>query len=198
MNSHDYINSGILEEYCLGTLAAAERTHVEAAASMYEEVRNEIRSIQDTLSIYVAKAAIWPGWELQDPIWGTLENIEKEKALDLNNLPLINKYTDYGNWKKMVRPLMPINVPDERIVEVLRHTPEVTQVLIISRTDVEDEVHVHEHESFIVLEGECECNIEGQLVRLGPGGYIEIPLHTHHHVKALTPYVIAIMQRIAV
>lgn len=188
----------MLEEYCLGILAPAEREQVEAAASMYEAVRKEIKSIQAALNVYAAQAALWPGRELQDQIWSTLENLEKEKAHDLNNLPLINKYTDYRQWKKMVRPLMPASLPDERIVEVLRHTPEVTQVLIISRTDVEDEVHVHEHESFIVLEGECECNIGGQAIRLGPGGYIEIPLHTHHHVKALTPYVIAIMQRIAV
>jgi hypothetical protein len=35
-------------------------------------------------------------------------------------------------------------------------------------------------------------------VRLGPGGYIEIPMHMHHHVVALSARVVAILQRIAV
>ena len=69
---------------------------------------------------------------------------------------------------------------------------------MISRTDVDDEVHEHEQESFLVLEGECECHIGDTVYRLGPGGFIEIPLHLNHNVRVLSPYVVAVLQHIAV
>ena len=69
---------------------------------------------------------------------------------------------------------------------------------MIGKTGVDDEVHVNEKESFLVLEGECECYVGDNVYRLGPGGFIEIPLHEHHNVKVISEYVVAVMQRIAV
>jgi len=61
-----------------------------------------------------------------------------------------------------------------------------------------DEVHTDVWESFIVLEGECECYIgTDTVVRLKAGGYLEIPMHEHHDVKIISDYVVGIMQRIA-
>ncbi len=198
MNIEEYINSGILHDYCINALSVAQQLEVEKVCARYPEVKRELLQMQQSLEQFAAGAAKMPGIAVKENIWNTLENINKEKAGDLNDLPVINKYSDHHRWQRMVIPLMPKSIPEERTMIPLRHTDKVMQVLVISRTDVDDEVHEHEQESFLVLEGECECHIGDNVYRLGPGGFIEIPLHLNHNVKVLSPYVVAVLQHIAV
>jgi quercetin dioxygenase-like cupin family protein len=45
-------------------------------------------------------------------------------------------------------------------------------------------LHVHrvQEETFYVLEGECEWQVDGQLVRAGPGTYLFIPPGVPHNI----------------
>jgi mannose-6-phosphate isomerase-like protein (cupin superfamily) len=198
MNIQEYIETGILEQYCLCVLADDEVREVEAMRSKYPEVGAEIRNIESVLEGYATTFAQEPPAELKETIWGTLENLNKEQHIDLSDLPVINKFTDHKAWLGVVKPLLPPQMKEDRIVKVLRESDKVIQMLIISKTHFDDEIHVHEHESFIILEGECECTVGDNVFRLQPGGFTEIPLYTSHDVRVLTPYVTAIVQRIAV
>lgn len=192
-SAEDYINSGILQEYTLGLLSAADRADVAAACNRYPEVKEALAALQQSADTTPAPPA-----DLQDSIWQVLDNINKEKAADPGDLPVINKYSDHQHWLRIVQPLLPSGIPQGTDMQVLRSNEGITQVLVCSATAVPDEVHTHERESFLVLAGECACHIGSNIVRLWPGGYIEIPMHTHHHVVALSARVVAILQRIAV
>lgn len=198
MNIQEYIDSGVLEAYCLGALTAEEYADVERMYDNHEVVKHELNAIRNALGQYAAQVAITPPDALSGQIWNVLDNLNKENAADLHNLPVINRHTDYKKWKAIVLPFAPQPRKGEFLTKVLRHTDTVTQVLIVATVDVPDEVHTNELESFIVLEGECECIIGDKSYRLSPGQYIEIPLHTHHDVQIRSAYVMAIMQRIAV
>lgn len=198
MNVQEYIDTGILEQYCLCMLDGDELLEVEALRSQYPQISAEIRSIESSLEQHATKFAQEPPTELKEDIWGTLHNLNKERHMDLTDLPVINKFTDHKAWLGIVRPLIPPQLKEDRIVHMLRESDKVVQMLIVSKTHFDDEVHVKEHESFIILEGECECTVGDNVFRLRPGGYTEIPLHTSHDVRVLTPSVTAIVQRIAV
>ena len=199
MNVREYIESGILQNYCLGLLSEHERVEVEEMCMQYPIIQKELITLQKALEQYSESTAVAPTEGLQQEIWQILENINKERHTDLNDLPIINKYSDYRHWKRIIQPLVPEEVNgDTEKIQMLRHDHKITQVFFISSKAIPDETHEQEQESFIVLEGECECCIEDKIIRLGPGGFIEIPMYTHHDVKAITPYVIAIMQRIAI
>jgi len=198
MNIQEYIDTGILEQYCLCILADDEMREVESLRSKYPSIGTEIRNIEASLEQYATAFTLAPPRELEEEIWGTLENLNKERHIDLTDLPVINKFTDHKAWLGVVRPLIPPQLKQDRIVHVLRESDKIIQMLIISKTHFEDEVHLEELESFIILEGECECTVGDNVFRLQPGGYTEIPLHTSHDVRVLSPYVTAIVQRIAV
>ncbi len=197
MNIEEYIKSGVLHDYCLDLLSDNDRGVVEENCLKFPQIKAELLSVQKAFDEYAKLAARSPAHELQQNIWSTLDNINKERHGDLTDLPLINKYSDYKHWKRIVLSLMPKEINTEKI-EVLRSANGVTQVFFVSGKAIPDETHENERESFIVLEGECECCIGDKLIRLGPGGFIEIPMYTHHDVKAITPFVVAIMQRIAI
>lgn len=198
MNIEEYINSGVLHDYCINTLSAVKRIEVEQMCIRYPEVKKELLQMQQALEKFAEGAAKWPGEKIKEDIWNTLENINKEKAGDLNDLPVLNKYSDHNRWKRIVMPLMPEDLPETISITPIRNSGGVTQLLVISRVDVPEEVHEHEKESFLILEGECECYVDDDSYRLGPGGYIEIPLHARHDVKVLSPHVVAIVQHMAV
>lgn len=198
MNIREYINSGILEEYCLCILDEDQVQEVNTLRIQHPEIETEIQSIEASLNAYVKTSAEKPAVNLQEEIWNTLQNLNKERNIDLTDLPIINKYTDHETWLGIVKPFIPARLEEDRIVHVLRQSDEIVQMLVISKTAFENEVHVEEHESFIILEGECECTVGDKVFRLQPGGFTEIPLHTNHDVRILSPHVTAILQRIAV
>jgi len=198
MNIQEYIDSGILYDYCTGALSASSQAEVERICARYPEVEQELASLQATIGAYAQHAAVWPGAGVEETIWNTLDNINRENTGDLSSLPVINRFSDYKKWQHMVIPFMPKEIKEGIEIKTIRDSGGITQMLVVSRTDVEEEVHENERESFIVLEGECECYIDDKTYRLGPGGFIEIPLHTRHNVRVLSPYVVAVLQHVAV
>ena len=59
-NIQEYIESGILEQYALGELSAAEQAAVEAQAAAHPAVRAELDEVQNALGFY-AEAHALPG-----------------------------------------------------------------------------------------------------------------------------------------
>jgi len=79
-----YIESGILELYVLGQLNAQEQTEVEAMASKYPEVKQEIEAIEIAMEQYALQNAIKPSAGLGDKIFekiGLPGNLEKAEPI---------------------------------------------------------------------------------------------------------------------
>lgn len=74
-----YIESGILELYVLGQLDAQEQKEVEAMASKYPEVKQEIEAIELAMEQYALQNAIKPSVGLGDKIFEKI-NESAEKA----------------------------------------------------------------------------------------------------------------------
>ncbi|MCB0576904.1 MAG: cupin domain-containing protein, partial [Saprospiraceae bacterium] len=54
-------------------------------------------------------------------------------------------------------------------------------------------------ESFLILEGACECDFGGVIARFGAGDYFDIPPHTPHTIRNISenlPYVKGLVQRL--
>ncbi len=196
MNIHHYLESGVLELYALNQLSPAEKAEVEAMAKAYPEVQRELRSIQLTFSMLGANSQVSPPARLKNKILSTLFNLEKEKHLDLDDLPLISRHSDYEPWLKAVAPLLPVPLENGRFVRILQKTPELTQVLLASSTDFEAEIHDDLHESFLILEGRCKCLVGDHSFFLEAGGFTEIPLHVAHSVEIVSARVVAVLQRV--
>jgi anti-sigma-K factor RskA len=79
-----YIESGILELYVLGQLNAQEQKEVEAMASKYPEVKQEIEAIEIAMEQYALENAISPSIDLESKILekiGVAKSPEKTESL---------------------------------------------------------------------------------------------------------------------
>ncbi|MBV6645636.1 MAG: anti-sigma factor [Cyclobacteriaceae bacterium] len=65
---HEYIESGILEEFAMGLLSPEEAQSVQKIAKRYPEVQKEIGLIQQTLNILHQQSAVTPRAHLSDLI----------------------------------------------------------------------------------------------------------------------------------
>lgn len=71
-NLQDYLESGILEQYALGELSAAEQAAVEAQAAQYPAVRTELADIQAALAGYAEAHALAPPAGLRERVLGNV------------------------------------------------------------------------------------------------------------------------------
>jgi mannose-6-phosphate isomerase-like protein (cupin superfamily) len=196
MTVQEYIDNGFVLDYCLGHLKGADKRAFEHAMKLYPQLEKEVAEVQNGLEKYSEANRIAPHSSMKEKIWATLQNLQLEKEMDLSHLPLINKYSDPKAWLKAVTPLLPKQKEDFFYRE-LTGTDKVTQVLVMTRMDVAEEVHHKVHESFMILVGECECHIGGKVIQIKAGGYVEIPLHENHDLRLISEYVVGIVQRLA-
>lgn len=68
----EYIESGILEQYALGELSAAEQAAVEAQVASSPEIGEELRQIQAALGFYAEAHAIVPPAGLRERVLGNV------------------------------------------------------------------------------------------------------------------------------
>lgn len=83
-----YIESGILELYVLGQLTAQEQAEVEAMATQYPEVKQEIDAIERAMEQYAVAQAVQPAAGLDQKILARI-NEGKQNTPDTPEIPAI-------------------------------------------------------------------------------------------------------------
>jgi len=74
VNIKEYIESGILEAYVLGSLSQEEQERVAADIARYPELAEEIAAIEDTMWLMAQAGAEEPPAELKGKIWAQVDN----------------------------------------------------------------------------------------------------------------------------
>lgn len=198
MTAQDYIDSGMVMDYCLGLLEEEEKIAFELAMLMYPQLVQEVNAVQAGLDKYAAALGLEIGTMGINFISPVMKNLLLEREMNIETPPLINRFSDYKTWLSAVEPLLPKKFEGGLYAKVLKDNGRVSQLLVMTATDIPDEVHEDVMESFIILEGECECYIGNKVHRMGAGSFMEIPMHEHHDLKVISPYVVGIRQRVAV
>ena len=198
MDSKAYIASGIIEDYCLGILSNEESRKVEQYAQLHSEIEHEINAFMLALEQYAQDNAINPDEQTKTKIFQLIDNLSTEYETDLQHLPLLNKYSDLNTWLSIVEPLLPAALEENMFVKELHNNHGVSQTIIWTKIDYPDEVHDKVKECFIILKGKCRCYIEGEMIEVEAGGFLEIPMFKHHDVKVVESPVLAVVQRIKV
>ncbi len=169
----------------MGKLSLWQMHEVELLAQQHPEIRAEIaRTHTVLLGLSTDKSVLRVQ---KENILHTLHQLRIEQEMSLDQLPLLNPYSDYRRWLAVVAPLGPTHHLEEMDLCILQETPSVLQTLIWMKTAVEEDGHDPDNfqESFLVLAGECECNVGGSIARLGAGDYLAIPPNTQHTIRNL-------------
>ena len=197
----NYINSGILEYYILGLTNEQETIEVENKAKLHQEIQLEIDQIARALVQFSSAIAPVPNATLRTSILGTIEYMERKKQGEDDFFPPIlnkkSKISDYNFW--ILKPEM--QLADDYIdsyTKIIASNKIATTMIVWLTTVAQPEVHHHQLERFLIIEGSCEITIGTALNYLNKGDYIEIPLHVEHHLKVTSTIPCkVILQRVA-
>ena len=79
MNTKEYIESGILEQYVLGAISLQEKQEVECMSHIYPEIATELTSIQTAMEALAVSMKKEPPAELRNKILGSLSELSKSE-----------------------------------------------------------------------------------------------------------------------
>ncbi|MEO6869890.1 MAG: cupin domain-containing protein, partial [Ginsengibacter sp.] len=187
MTSKEFIESGILENYAMGTASHSEQEEVEMMTAANPDIRQELNSISDALEKYALAHAINPSPVVKPLLMATIDYSERIKRGELISFPPElnenSKAADYAQW--LNRPDLDFSGSDEDnlFVKIIGNTPEVFTAILWIKENTPWEIHDKEHERFLILEGSCDIIVGDKSNPLVPGDYFTIPLYENHMVK---------------
>jgi mannose-6-phosphate isomerase-like protein (cupin superfamily) len=201
MSISEYIKSGILEMYVLGIATEQEAREVQEMAEKHPEIRDELDIISSDIELYANLHAVKPDPTIKPFLMASIDYTERIKNGEKPSFPpelnKDSKITDYKEWLEREDMTLSPEFRDFQ-AKIIGHTPQMITALIWIGKMAPPEVHDHEHEKFLILEGTCDITVGDKVHQLIPGDYFSIPLHATHFVKVTSDIPCkAILQRIA-
>jgi anti-sigma-K factor RskA len=77
----EYIASGIIESYVLGSASKQERREVECLSSIYPEIKEELALTQRTIEKYAEKVAIAPPTAVKESLFEQIKGVPQDKPV---------------------------------------------------------------------------------------------------------------------
>lgn len=195
------VESGILELYVMGIASPAEMQEVEALIAASPEIRKEIDEISKAMEQYAEAHAVEPHELVKPLLLATIDYTARLTAGEpMTFPPLLHKDShidDFREWIDRTDMVLPADA-DQLYARLIGHTPEATTAIAWFKEGTPFEIHDHEHERFLIIEGTCDFKIGDTVHHLRAGDYLEIPLHIGHEAKVTSNIPCkVILQRVA-
>ncbi|MEP6795889.1 MAG: cupin domain-containing protein [Saprospiraceae bacterium] len=151
----------------------------------------EIQQTEDAILRFVAAHAVSPDPKLKNKILDKIKSLDSNKrnreTLNLDNLPILDKTSNWMDWKEVVEGINPPKDFDGIYLHSLESSPQRELFVAWVKEYIAEEVHTDIVESFILLEGTCECHItdaqgSSHLVRMAAGDFIMMNTGETHDV----------------
>lgn len=166
----------------------------------------EVADTEEALLRFAEAHAQVPPPLLRDHILQKITTLNQQKkerqALDLQQLPLLEAASNWLDWQAAVAGITPPDDFSDLHLHELESNDQRDLFVIWAREIVEEEIHEDLLESFLILEGACECHITDtagntRIVHLRSGDFLTLPLGETHDLRitSLQPAK-AILQRL--
>lgn len=80
MLEHDYITSGILQDYCLGLLGEEDERKVEVMCHTYPQVARELQLLRQAFEMYSGSDTVMHNHELRRKVWEVVKKLWEEEG----------------------------------------------------------------------------------------------------------------------
>ncbi len=135
--------------------------------------------------------AVSPPPSMRDRILGNLKKLktleDNRQPFTLDNLPLLTPDANFLDWEAAVKAIEPIEDFETVHLHLLENNDRRELNLVWVKQEVPEEVHHDVLESFILLEGTCECHIKDEkggtrVVKMRQGDYISFKIGEVHDI----------------
>lgn len=156
----------------------------------------DILQSEEALLQFAKAHALAPPASLRDKILEKISTFHQQtrqrRPISPGAPPMLGDSPNWLDWAEAVAGIEP--PPDFENLHLHPLVSDERRELFVAwvKEYVEEEVHYDLLESFLILEGSCECTITGEsgncrIVRLGQGGFITMQLGETHHIRITSP-----------
>lgn len=136
--------------------------------------------------------AVKPPLSMRDKILGNLQKLksyeDNRQSFTLDNLPLLTPDANWLDWEAAVKGIEPAADFEGVYMHLLENNEQRELNLAWVQYEVPEEVHHDVLESFILLEGTCECHVFDKkggcrVVKMRQGDYISFKIGEVHDIQ---------------
>ena len=200
MDMKEYISSGIIELYVLGSLSPQEMKEVEEMAAAHRSVAEEILQMQESLNNYAASHSQNPRSSLREEILRAVAASEKEERV-ISFPPRVSGNLSPAYWLKYLADNNIFSPPDFDMVHLVDFPGDEKQVTYAAwakKGAVVEESHSDADEYLLMLKGHCSVTIDGKIGYYKEGDLVYVPKGCVHRAEALSDETMVLIgQRIA-
>ncbi|RYF87815.1 MAG: cupin domain-containing protein [Chitinophagaceae bacterium] len=192
-----FLESGIIETYCLGFTSEEENQLVESMRTAHPEVQAAIEEVGAGLNEVLKQQEIKPTPGVKLAVMHAV--YRQHSSEDKRFVPLLNATADFHHIEASLLANQ-LKIPDDTFsnlyVQELPSTNEVINLAVWMKEGHEAETHADYKEFIAIIEGSCEMTIGDITTSYKAGDIISIPLHiSHHAVITSSQPMFAVVQR---
>ena len=152
----------------------------------------DLQKTEDALLAYAELHAVKPPLSMRDKILGNLQKLksfeDNRHPFTLDNLPLLTPDANWLDWEDAVKGIEPEADFEGVYMHLLENNEQRELNLAWVEYEVPEEVHHDVLESFILLDGSCECHIFDEngncrVVKMSAGDYISFKIGEVHDIQ---------------
>jgi mannose-6-phosphate isomerase-like protein (cupin superfamily) len=152
----------------------------------------DVEQTEAALLAFAELHAVKPPLSMRDKILGNLQKLksleENRQSFTLNNLPILTPNANWLDWEAAVKDIEPTADFEGVYMHLLENNEQRELNLAWVQYEVPEEVHHDVLESFILLEGTCECHIfeengHCRVVKMRTGDYISFKIGEVHDIQ---------------
>ncbi len=191
-----FIESGVIEMYCMGLASEEEVKLVHSYMLRFPEVKKEIDAVQLTLVNYASLQGIAPRESVKQALLkqATSEQHAQRLPPQLNECSQVEFWLQYLEQSKLEAPKA---FTDLYSIDLHSNENQVTYAVWAKSEAFVEETHANETEYLLMLRGKCSVTFAGKSNTYGPGDLITIPAQTAHKAVSLSDDMLLIGQRLA-
>jgi mannose-6-phosphate isomerase-like protein (cupin superfamily) len=153
--------------------------------------QSELAQTELALQRFAEAHAQKPPLSMRDKILGKIQKLntqaQNRQKISLDAVPLLTVDANWLDWQEAVAHISPPDDYEDVHLEPIREDDAVQIFVAFVKEHIDEEVHTDLMESFILLEGSCECFIKNEdgtqrIVHMREGDRIEFQLGEIHDI----------------
>ena len=152
----------------------------------------DVDKTEAALLAYAELHAVKPPLSMRDRILGNMQKLkvleDNRQSFTLDNLPILTPEANWLDWEAAVKGIEPTEDFEDVYMHLLEDNDIRTLNLAWVKQEVPEEVHHDILESFILLEGSCECHVfdengNKRIIKMRQGDYISFKIGEVHDIE---------------
>ena len=181
MDAAEFIQTGLIDTYCLGFTSPEENAMIEKMAATYPEVKEEIERVRNSFKNFIHKRQMQPSPSVKTAV---MNGVYARKAIQYKEwVPLMHEPIDFSNYVASANAnhlKKPVEDFENVFVKELPSNGEIINYALWVKKELKEELHEDCNKYIAILSGSCDVYMNNEKLAYQKGQIISIAAGVLH------------------